>query len=188
MLRATCEYGFTTALGRVDMEFTPGAVYGIEGRNGSGKTTLLRTLAGELDPLSGSVDFGKHYPAYVGWPSFYVDMTVGEHVDLVARHADVDAGKAVEHWVIGELLGSLPQHLSSGQKQRVFLALQLMGVAAAQDSRAVLLDEPERHLDQEWTQFVAAQLRVLADAGHCVVVASHSPIIMNATDSRIALG
>lgn len=51
MLRATCEYGFTTALGRLDMEFTPGAVYGIEGRNGSGKTTLLRTLAGELDPL-----------------------------------------------------------------------------------------------------------------------------------------
>ena len=156
MLRATCEYGFTTALGRVDMEFTPGAVYGIEGRNGSGKTTLLRTLAGELDPLSGSVDFGKDYPVYVGWPSFYVDMTVGEHVDLVARHADVDAGKAVKHWVIGELLGSLPQHLSSGQKQRVFLALQLMGVAAAQGSRAVLLDEPERHLDQEWTQFVAA--------------------------------
>lgn len=170
------------------MEFTPGAVYGIEGRNGSGKTTLLRTLAGELDPLSGSVDFGKDYPVYVGWPSFYVDMTVGEHVDLVARHADVDAGKAVEHWVIGELLGSLPQHLSSGQKQRVFLALQLMGVAAAQDSRAVLLDEPERHLDQEWTQFVAAQLRVLADAGHCVVVASHSPTIMDAIDSRIALG
>ena len=113
-------------------------------------------------------------------------MTVGEHVDLVARHADVDVGKAVEHWVIGELLGSLPQHLSSGQKQRVFLALQLMGVAAAQGSRAVLLDEPERHV--EWTQFVAAQLRVLADAGHCVVVASHSPTIMNATDSRIALG
>ena len=44
----------------VNLKFTPGNCYGIIGANGSGKSTLIKILAGEMDPVRGSVSFGAH--------------------------------------------------------------------------------------------------------------------------------
>lgn len=80
MLRADCAYGFGSELGRIVQVFHSG-LYVIHGANGVGKTTLLRTLAGEIEVLSGTVSWDER-PVYVGWPSFYADLTIGEHVRL----------------------------------------------------------------------------------------------------------
>jgi len=53
----TC-YGLIKALNAVSLVAQEGQVTCILGPNGAGKTTLMFTLAGILNPVSGSVKFG----------------------------------------------------------------------------------------------------------------------------------
>ena len=51
----TRSYGTKTVLDRISLRITAGERIGVVGANGAGKTTLLRTIAGHLDPDSGTV-------------------------------------------------------------------------------------------------------------------------------------
>ena len=50
----------------VDLTVAPGDVVGVVGANGAGKSTLLRILAGDLEPLAGTVSVAPA-DAFVGW-------------------------------------------------------------------------------------------------------------------------
>jgi ATPase subunit of ABC transporter with duplicated ATPase domains len=50
----------------LDLTLAPGDVVGIVGANGAGKSTLLRILAGDLEPLEGTVSVAPA-DAFVGW-------------------------------------------------------------------------------------------------------------------------
>jgi len=50
----------------LDLTVAPGDVVGVIGANGAGKSTLLRILAGDLDPLDGTVSLAPAH-AFVGW-------------------------------------------------------------------------------------------------------------------------
>lgn len=50
----------------VDLTVAPGDVIGVVGVNGAGKSTLLRILAGDLEPLEGTVTAAPA-DAFVGW-------------------------------------------------------------------------------------------------------------------------
>lgn len=52
------QFGKRVLFQDVNLKFTPGNCYGIIGANGSGKSTLLRVLAGDVDPVRGTVTFG----------------------------------------------------------------------------------------------------------------------------------
>ena len=55
-----------TLFEHLDLTVAPGDVVGVVGANGAGKTTLLRILAGDLDPLGGTVSAAPT-DAFVGW-------------------------------------------------------------------------------------------------------------------------
>ena len=50
----------------LDLTVAPGDVIGVVGANGAGKSTLLRILAGDLEPLEGTVSVAPA-DAFVGW-------------------------------------------------------------------------------------------------------------------------
>lgn len=50
----------------VDLTVAPGDVVGVLGVNGAGKSTLLRILAGDLEPLEGTVSVAPT-TAFIGW-------------------------------------------------------------------------------------------------------------------------
>lgn len=50
----------------VDLTVAPGDVIGVVGANGAGKSTLLRILAGDVEPLEGTVSAAPA-DAFVGW-------------------------------------------------------------------------------------------------------------------------
>jgi ABC-2 type transport system ATP-binding protein len=52
----TRRFGRTLALDDVDLELSPGSVYGLVGANGQGKTTLIKHLLGLLRPQQGTVE------------------------------------------------------------------------------------------------------------------------------------
>lgn len=192
MLKIDATYGHSTALGCLNRTFDAGRVYGLKGPNGAGKSTLLQTLSGEIAPLEGTVTIDGAAPGSaeaagsviaVADPVFLPDLTVGEHFTLLSRRSGVDFAEVHELWAIDDaILNSVVSDLSSGQRQRVYLAAQLY-----QPAKALLIDEPERHLDHTWTAFLAEELRHLAAEGRCVVLASHSPAIFDACDEVVEI-
>lgn len=151
-----------------DLSFTvaPGTLLAILGPNGSGKTTLLHLLAGLLTPQLGSIriadkDLDSLSAAQRAQtislvrteylPSF--DFTVYETV-LMGRtsrfgwfgfESDDDrlaVTQAIRDTDTLDLADRRLDQLSSGQRQRVFIARAL-----AQDTPILLLDEPTAFLD-----------------------------------------
>ncbi|MBN2263700.1 MAG: ABC-F family ATP-binding cassette domain-containing protein [Prolixibacteraceae bacterium] len=53
------QFGKQVLFQDVNMKFTAGNCYGIIGANGAGKSTFLKMLYGDVDPTSGSVNFGS---------------------------------------------------------------------------------------------------------------------------------
>ena len=78
----------------LDLTVAPGDVVGVVGVNGAGKTTLLRILAGDLDPLEGSVSTAPS-DAFVGWLPQEHERIEGETVaQYVARRTGAAAASA----------------------------------------------------------------------------------------------
>jgi ABC-2 type transport system ATP-binding protein len=141
-------YGARRALEDVTFEASPGERVAIIGPNGAGKTTLLRILAGALSPTTGkvSVDTGD-----VGWvpqqPALYSKLSVAENLRLFARLlkvSDVDAqvDRMLEQTGLRDRAGDEVSELSGGNRQRVNIAIGLLG-----DPPVLLLDEPSAALD-----------------------------------------
>ncbi|MBM0124743.1 ABC-F family ATP-binding cassette domain-containing protein [Pimelobacter simplex] len=63
----------------LDLTVAPGDVVGVVGVNGAGKSTFLRILAGDLDPLDGTVTTAP-FDAFVGWLPQEHERVVGETV------------------------------------------------------------------------------------------------------------
>jgi ATPase subunit of ABC transporter with duplicated ATPase domains len=78
----------------LDLTVAPGDVVGVVGANGAGKTTLLRILAGDLDPLAGSVSTAPS-DAFVGWLPQEHERVAGETVGhYIARRTGATAATA----------------------------------------------------------------------------------------------
>ncbi|MDN5899075.1 MAG: ABC transporter ATP-binding protein [Brachybacterium sp.] len=179
-----------------------GEILALTGANGSGKTTLLRVLAGLLAPTAGSVRIAGRAPddrdrrfrtalgALIGPPQTARDLTVAEHLRFIAATWGVPAEAAaqraeelLEELVIAPLGRRFPHELSSGQTQLVSLALTF-----ARPARVLLLDEPEQRLDAQRLELVIGALRARAEAGAAMVLATHSPRLLEAlADIRLHL-
>ncbi|MGW9347739.1 ABC transporter ATP-binding protein [Nocardiopsis flavescens] len=177
------ELGGTPVLDGIDLTVSPGEVVAVLGANGAGKTTLLRCLAG-LQPAAGSVsvlggppadtpEFWRDVVLVGDEPAWYPGLTVREHLDLVgAVHGPgpLDAGRALELFELADRADRAPTALSTGQRQRLSLALALL-----RPSRLLLLDEPERGLDAAFRDRLAVLLSDYAAGGGTVVMVTHDP-------------
>ncbi len=80
-----------TLFDSLDLTVAPGDVVGVVGANGAGKTTLLRILAGDLDPLDGTVATAP-IDAFVGWLPQEHERLEGESVlEYVGRRTGATA-------------------------------------------------------------------------------------------------
>ncbi|WP_187973938.1 ABC transporter ATP-binding protein [Corynebacterium poyangense] len=190
-LIAELTYGHNQPLGKFKKEFHIGKLYSFRGPNGCGKTTLLETLSGKRDPIHGQALFNNEdvrhlsqvsHITEISEPVFYPDMSVGEHFKLLSQHSGVDYDKIIAEWECEDFLNLPPSWLSSGQRQRLILAAHL-----AFPYRVYLADEPERHLDEYWVNFLIQKFREVTQADSIVICASHSPKIIAASDEVIEL-
>jgi len=154
-------YGSFEAVRGVSFEAAPGGVVGILGPNGAGKTTILRILAGYHGPTSGrarvagvdAAENPRELKRRVGYlpenAPLYPDLSAAEHLDFVADARGLrGAAKssavrtAAELAGAGEILDIPAERLSKGWRQRVGLAMALLG-----DPPVLILDEPTAGLD-----------------------------------------
>ncbi|OJF09574.1 ABC transporter ATP-binding protein [Couchioplanes caeruleus] len=177
-------YGSTPVLVDVGLTVPVGSGVCITGENGIGKSTLLRCIAslqrpdaGEIEVFGGppgsTPEFWRAVATTVEPPTWYPGLTAREHAELVCRAHGLDAAEAgvdeaLDRFGIGTHADANPPSMSSGQKQRLTLALALL-----RPSRLLILDEPEQRLDPEGRATVAAMLAAYRKDGGTVLMASH---------------
>ncbi|MFE2825778.1 ABC-F family ATP-binding cassette domain-containing protein [Streptomyces sp. NPDC059271] len=140
------------------------------GRNGAGKTTLLRTIAGELDAVSGEAR--AHVPLRFLPQRLDVlddELTVAENV---ARYAPTATNNRVRARLArflfkGAKADQRAATLSGGERFRAALAALMLAEPAPQ---LLMLDEPTNNLDLASVRQLTSALESYEGA---LVVASH---------------
>ncbi|MBI5484187.1 MAG: ATP-binding cassette domain-containing protein [Deltaproteobacteria bacterium] len=153
-------YGNAMALHGISMEVEPGQMVFVAGRNGAGKTTLFKSIAGFLEPRSGSILFeGKNIVglppekvALLGIRYIFQDkrvfskLTVRENLELAAYPVKENMKDAVEKVLqlypkMEKFLSLSAGSLSGGQRQILLIGRALVG-----NPKLLLIDEPTEGL------------------------------------------
>jgi len=155
------------------------------GKNGKGKTTLLNLLAGELQPIKGTV--GHHSQlrlAYFGQTNIQrlnPEKTVEE--EILDVQPDYNRGAARNICGImmfeGDTALKKVKVLSGGEKSRV-----LLGKLIVSPANLLLLDEPTNHLDMESIDSLLGAIDAFEGA---VIIVTHSEMILSAIVSRLVV-
>jgi ABC-2 type transport system ATP-binding protein len=186
-------YGPTSVIEGLTLAVGGGVVVALVGPNGSGKSTLLECLAGAVSFDRGLVrvlgrlsdpSSAAHWKAVYGVLDDFTwlpDLTVADHLMLMSPDGDERrVAEALQRFGVGRFGGRDPSSLSAGQRQRVALATALV-----RPWHVLLLDEPERHLDQAGVQVLARELVAMATTQRCVVLASHSGDLVTRLGCRV---
>lgn len=186
-------YGDRTAVRDANFSINEAGVVAMIGPNGSGKTTLLRAILG-LMPCEGTIAWyedggaihdprrlARHTAYLAQSPSFVAGQTVAQTIlagrysrrgalDFLDTPLDTARVAAIAADLsLDSLLDRPLESLSGGQRQRAFL-----GRALAQETPALVLDEPATFLDLRYQLELYQQLRQLAQqGGKMIVLASH---------------
>lgn len=178
----------------------------IMGENGAGKTTLLKTLLGLLPPDSGSIllggrDLRKLRPgertkllSYLPQDCQAAGIMVLEFV-VMGRNPYLKfwqtpgqteyrlAEEALEELGIAHLRNRTMEHLSGGERRLCYLAR-----AKVQESRWMILDEPESGLDYGRRYQIFAKLReYLTKYQKNAIMSIHDPLLADRFADRIIL-
>ena len=196
--------GETHALRGVDAEFHEHTVTALTGPSGSGKSTLLALLALRDRPSGGDVTIlGRnasslrtserraHARSVIAWvpqratDGVYPHLTAAQNIEQAARWRRVPANTGdgiLERLGLAQVAGVAASLLSGGEQQRVALACACVGAP-----RLVLCDEPTAELDEDTAALVMHELRTVAAGGSAVVIATHDPGAVAASDRVVAL-
>lgn len=155
----------------------------INGSNGSGKSTLLSLICGINKPYRGKVTVtgGKSVSMLPQNPELlFTRRTVGD--ELVQAKDRKQLAEIISFCRLEGLLDRHPYDLSGGEKQRLALAIVLLG-----NPDILLMDEPTKGLDNEFKSEFNALLHELKDKGKTIVIVSHDIEFCAAAGDRIAL-
>ena len=191
----TKRYGAVVALDDVSFDIGPRESVALWGPNGAGKTTVLRCLLG-LARYTGEVRIGGVDPSkngqqarakigYVPQDLPITAMTVAEVTAYVSqlKRASQDEGVArLEQLGIAEHREKAVSALSGGMKQRLSLALALVGSPSV-----LLLDEPTANLDARGRADLLHLLKRLKAEGMTLVFSSHRPEDILSLADRVLL-
>jgi len=182
-------YGKTPTLHDLDLTFESGKLHAIVGPNGSGKSTLLDLMSGHLTPDSGSIEINNlpicdHTPSELALlvalvPQEFdfnfpfssretVFMGRHPHIPRFSRPSSKDISlvdMALEKTDTAHLANRILADLSGGEKQRILFARAL-----AQDTQALLLDEPTSSMDIRHTLIAMTELKRLAKEENRTIV------------------
>lgn len=199
-------YNGSAVLSDVSLEVRTGELLALVGPNGAGKTTLLRAISGLLPPVHGTVFLDQSTvasldPRAIATRLASVEQSIRCPAELTVRNA-VALGRlphlgrframgphdravvdgAMERTAIVELAERRVATLSSGERQRVWLAMAL-----AQEPRVLLLDEPTSHLDIHFQIAILELVRDLARSGLTVIASLHDLNLAAEFADRVAL-
>jgi putative ABC transport system ATP-binding protein len=190
----------------IDLEVPAGQFVAIMGASGSGKSTLLGLLAGLDAPTTGRIvidgvditGLNEDRLALVRgrkigfvFQSYQLIPTLSAEENVLLPHeltgGDVSAGlkrarELLKSVGLEDRMDHYPVQLSGGEQQRVAIARALIN-----HPKVILADEPTGNLDETNEAVVLKLLHELNEAGHTILVVTHSQAIGNLADRRVEL-
>lgn len=200
-------FGSRTLIADASAHFECGAMTALLGRNGTGKSTLLRAIASLGSVQYGVIEVGgsdvatlsnaelARMLAFVNTERVSVEAMTAYDLVAVGRspytdwsgrlrsedHAMVERSMAIAG--VEHLANRYVDTLSDGECQRVMIARAL-----AQDTPAIILDEPTSYLDMPNRYELCTLLGRLAhDEGKCVIFSTHELDIALTLADSVAL-
>lgn len=180
----THDLSVDTRLKSISFTLDKGEMLGLIGPNGAGKSTLLNSLAG-LVKTSGSIMLiGNNVDSITpqqrariiglqpqtvssAWSISVRDVVALGRIPWGDQDNNIIA-QAMARTAVTELADREIDHLSGGERARVWLARVLAGQPAA-----LLVDEPVANLDIHYQLTVMDVLKKYTSEGHGVIVAIH---------------
>lgn len=203
----TLSFGSRKLIEHASAHFECGRMTALLGRNGTGKSTLLRAIASLGEVQGGAIEIGgrelselsnadlARMIAFVNTERVSVEAMTAYDLVAVGRSPYTDwSGRlrssdheAIERSIriagVEHLADRYVDTLSDGECQRVMIAKAL-----AQDTPAILLDEPTSYLDMPNRYELCTLLGRLAhDEGKCVLFSTHELDIALTLSDNIAL-
>lgn len=179
--------GIVAAVDGVNIQASPGFIFGLLGVNGAGKTTLLRILSTVLQPTSGGAEVAGYdvatHPERVRASIGFMSTSTALYGRLQAREMIEYFGglyglsgselkrrvdEVIEKLDIGEFQSRLCDKLSTGQKQRVSIARTIL-----HDPPVMFFDEPTAGLDVVSSQTVIGFIEEARTMGKTVIFSTH---------------
>lgn len=178
----TKKYGKTVANRDISFDVGDGQIAVLLGPNGAGKSTMIKCIAGLLRyegeiAVCGHPNKSQEAKRLLGYvpemPAIYDLLTVGEHLELMARAYRLENWEAsreellkrLELWDKKDKLG---RELSKGMQQKVSIACALIT-----KPRVVIFDEPLVGLDPHAIKELKALFRELKEQNVSVLISTH---------------
>lgn len=175
-------YGEKVAVNGISFQAGSGEVLTILGPNGAGKTSTVEAMEGYKKPTGGTIkvlglDPHKDLPKLTSSigvmlqdGGIYPRMTPLQALQLF--HGYYDQALEVEYLIelmkLQESLRTPYRKLSGGEKQRLSLALAIIG-----NPKVAFLDEPTSGVDPEGRIAIREVIRTLKSQGVCVILTTH---------------
>jgi len=193
------------AIAGLDGVIGPNGLHLLTGRNGSGKSTLLKLIAGLYLPAKGKVSLDQadlrqfsrtQLHQFIGYLPQKIELfygTIYENIimgmQICEQNDVIEIAKQVQ---LHELVTQLPmgyetilqeggRGVSGGMLQKIALTRTLI-----RKPKVLLLDEPSNNLDSEAEKALVSFLSQYAE-NHTVIVATHSPVMIQAATSMVVL-
>jgi ABC-2 type transport system ATP-binding protein len=194
-------YGRVEAVHNLNLEVSPGELFGFLGPNGAGKTTTIKMAAGILKPTAGRIivagyDVYAQGPlarAVIGYvpdmPYLYDKLTGREFMEFVADLYGVDGRKSrgraeelLELFELSDYKEQLIESYSHGMRQKLVMASVLL-----HDPQVIFLDEPTAAMDPKSARLVKDILRTLCGRGVTVFMSTHIMEIAERMCDRVGI-
>ncbi len=175
-------YGEIKAVDRISFNVKEGEVFGLLGPNGAGKTTTIEVLEGlrekdngearvlGLDPWKNGYELHKRIGVIPQQFTFFEKTTPREAITYYATlfGTKTDPDEILREVLLEDSAKNRFENLSGGQKQKMGLALSLVG-----SPDLLFLDEPTTGLDPTARRAIWEVIKELKAKGKTIVLTTH---------------
>ena len=187
--------GMGIVISGFNLEVASKDVVVLHGENGAGKSTVIESCARLLPLEKGSI---HHHGSLVvdsegrrnvaKYPfgltlqrnGLLGDETVEDHLSTVCALSEMktDILPMLESYGLAHRRHDRIGQLSGGQARKVAVLAGLLPAMISSEPRLVFLDEPDAGLDENALAALIADIKLLRNAGHAFIIASHHTEIL----------
>lgn len=180
-------FGGFHALDGLSFHVSPGEILGLVGPNGSGKTTAINVISGLYAPDAGTVSFqqtpvggmASHKLVHLGInrtfqvPKPFMSLTVRQNVEVAHTYGNASdkalpMADLLERFRLTDVANRPASDLTNVQQKTLDLVRAL-----ATQPKLLLLDELAAGLNPTELDWIAGEIKTLAQGGLAIIVVEH---------------